>query len=64
MKEPSLEYDYKEFMRAAAVARIAVELAKLDPESDPLAMLGDAWDLVDHAIELRREVLASGVPLQ
>jgi hypothetical protein len=61
--EACTEYNHEEFMRAAAVARIAVQLAR-GTTAGPEAFLGEAWDLVDNAIELRREVLASGITLK
>lgn len=57
------EWNHEEFMRAAAVARIAVELAVFE-NTDPEVELGPAWDLVDKAIQLRREVLGAGIPLK
>ncbi len=60
----AFEYDHEEFMRAATVAHLAVRLARLNGHTEAEAEVGQAWDLIDGAIELRREVLASDIPLK
>ena len=63
MNKPWIEWPHDEFMRAAAVANIAVDLAKLHG-TEPETEIGAAWDLVDNALDLRRDVRRLGIPLK